>query len=81
MASSSAPTKEFFELVKAIGEAKSKQEEDKIILKEIEVLNGIMGEKGVAPRRMKEYLVRVMYVMDSLLDAAVYTPERWYMYV
>lgn len=31
-------SKEFFELIKAIGESKSKQEEDRIILNEISVL-------------------------------------------
>lgn len=30
-----APTRDFFELVKAIGESKSKQEEDRIIAEEV----------------------------------------------
>lgn len=70
-------TKEFFELLKAIGESKSKQEEDRIILKEIQTLKkkletrpGPSNPGQPAPpntllnskRRAKEFLVRLLYV-------------------
>eukprot|EP01061_Rhynchopus_euleeides_P047262 TRINITY_DN9404_c0_g1_i1.p1 TRINITY_DN9404_c0_g1~~TRINITY_DN9404_c0_g1_i1.p1 ORF type:complete len:609 (+),score=241.16 TRINITY_DN9404_c0_g1_i1:182-1828(+) len=54
-------SKPFFELIRSIGEAKSKQEEDKIITKEIAVLKMKMGEKDVEVRQMKEYVVRLLY--------------------
>eukprot|EP01027_Heterolobosea_sp_BB2_P019508 GEZU01027403.1.p1 GENE.GEZU01027403.1~~GEZU01027403.1.p1 ORF type:complete len:886 (+),score=197.29 GEZU01027403.1:117-2774(+) len=54
-------SKEFFELVRAIGETKSKQEEDKIILREIATLKAKMSEKAVPQKKMKEYLIRLVY--------------------
>ena len=65
-------SKEFFELIKAIGESKSKQEEDRIILKEVQKLkhkmetpitqqgasNPLVNSKKLA----KEFLVRLLYV-------------------
>jgi hypothetical protein len=39
------PRGDFFELVKAIGEARSKQEEDRIILEEIATLKAKMGSQ------------------------------------
>ena len=54
-------SKDFFELVKGIGESKSKQEEDRIILKEIETLKVKMAESGVSKKKMKEFLVRLVY--------------------
>eukprot|EP00756_Hemistasia_phaeocysticola_P009354 Hpha_TRINITY_DN14869_c0_g2::TRINITY_DN14869_c0_g2_i1::g.169539::m.169539/K12400/AP4E1; AP-4 complex subunit epsilon-1 len=54
-------TKQFFDLIRAIGEAKSKQEEDKIINKEISVLKASMGMKDIDRRQMKEYVVRLLY--------------------
>ena len=55
-------SKEFFELVKGIGECRTKQEEDRIVLKEIEVLKNMLSKRGIAPRRMKELLIRMIYV-------------------
>jgi len=55
-------SKDFFELVKAIGESKSKQEEDRIIATEVSVLKKKMPETGTPRKRMKEYLVRMIYV-------------------
>ena len=50
-------SKEFFELVKAIGESKSKQEEDRIITKEVNKLKSMMK---VAPsKKVKVRQVRV----------------------
>ncbi|CAM9897356.1 unnamed protein product [Scytosiphon promiscuus] len=55
-------SKDFFELVKAIGESKSKQEEDRIIMHEVGVLKKKMPEANVAREKMKEFLVRMIYV-------------------
>eukprot|EP00921_Rhytidocystis_pertsovi_P003025 GHVQ01005038.1.p1 GENE.GHVQ01005038.1~~GHVQ01005038.1.p1 ORF type:complete len:859 (-),score=114.24 GHVQ01005038.1:1882-4458(-) len=55
-------SKEFFELVKSIGESRSKQEEDRIIVNEVAVLKLRLNEPNVTPRKMKEYLVRAVYV-------------------
>ncbi|CAM9322247.1 unnamed protein product, partial [Phaeothamnion confervicola] len=55
-------SKDFFELVKAIGESKSKQEEDRIIMEEVSVLKRKMPEATVGRKKMKEFLVRVIYV-------------------
>ena len=54
-------SKQFFELIRSIGEAKSKQEEDKIITKEIASLKVRMSEKDVNHALMKEYVVRLLY--------------------
>eukprot|EP00922_Rhytidocystis_sp_ex-Travisia-forbesii_P059312 GHVS01087943.1.p1 GENE.GHVS01087943.1~~GHVS01087943.1.p1 ORF type:complete len:1048 (-),score=161.32 GHVS01087943.1:328-3471(-) len=55
-------SKEFFDLVKAIGESRSKQEEDRIVVNEIAVLKQRLNESNVSPKKMKEYLVRTVYV-------------------
>lgn len=55
-------SKEFFELVKSIGESRSKQEEDRIILKEIEKLKAGLQKKKIPPKTMKEFLIRMIYV-------------------
>lgn len=62
-------SKEFFELLKAVGESKSKQEEDRIMAKEVQCL-----KKKLSPlpsgatnplqskRKCREFLVRLLYV-------------------
>ena len=71
-------SKEFFELLKAIGESKSKQEEDRIIAREVAVLkkklegtkkkSGPAGSPGpqnalaTNKKKAKEFLVRLLYV-------------------
>ena len=69
-------SKEFFELLKAIGESKSKQEEDRIIAKEVSRLKqkieptpshtpgGPPGQNTLlaSKKRAKEFLVRLLYV-------------------
>jgi AP-4 complex subunit epsilon-1 len=55
-------SKEFFDLVKSIGESRSKQEEDKIIVNEVATLKQRMAAREVPPRKMKEYLIRMLYV-------------------
>jgi len=55
-------SREFLALIKAIGEAKSKQEEDRIMAREVVYLKRRMGAPDTSSRRMKEYLVRLLYV-------------------
>jgi len=69
-------SKEFFELLKAIGESKSKQEEDRIIAKEVIRLKQKLEPSGGPPgsgnsgggnqlsskKKAKEFLVRMLYV-------------------
>lgn len=55
-------SKEFFELVKSIGESRSKQEEDKIIVNEIATLKANLNQPNITPKKMKEYMIRAVYV-------------------
>ncbi|XP_024531548.1 AP-4 complex subunit epsilon [Selaginella moellendorffii] len=55
-------SKEFLELVKTIGEAKSKAEEERIVLAEIESLKRRIQEPDVPRKKMKEYIMRLVYV-------------------
>ncbi|XP_027345534.1 AP-4 complex subunit epsilon-like isoform X1 [Abrus precatorius] len=55
-------SKEFLELVKSIGEARSKAEEDRIVLREIETLKRRIVEPDIPKRKMKEYIIRLLYV-------------------
>lgn len=62
MAAGSHLSKDFFELVKTIGEAKSKQEEDRIISAEVVKLKQRMGDPSIKGKLLKEYLIRLIYV-------------------
>jgi AP-4 complex subunit epsilon-1 len=55
-------SKEFLELVKSIGEARSKAEEDRIVVHEIETLKHRISELDIPKRKMKEYIIRLVYV-------------------
>lgn len=55
-------SKELQELIKSIGETKSKQEEDRIILNELSTLKPRMSEKNISARRLKEYLIIALYI-------------------
>ncbi|ERM97979.1 hypothetical protein AMTRI_Chr06g173070 [Amborella trichopoda] len=55
-------SKEFLDLIKSIGEARSKAEEDRIVLQEIETLKKRITEPDVPKRKMKEYIIRLVYV-------------------
>jgi AP-4 complex subunit epsilon-1 len=55
-------SKEFLELVKSIGEARSKAEEDRIVVHEIETLKRRISEPDIPKRKMKEYIIRLVYV-------------------
>ena len=54
-------SRHFFELIRTIGEAKSKQEEDKIITKDLIDLKKTLSEKNIDKKKMKEYAVRTFY--------------------
>ena len=64
-----ASGKEFFDLVKAIGESKSKQEEDRIIAEEVVYLKKIVPP-NTNKKKMKELVVRAMYVEMLGQDAS-----------
>ena len=55
-------SKEFFELIKSIGESRSKQEEDQIIVREVQTLKKAMAAQGVTSKQMKEFIIRMIYV-------------------
>ena len=63
-------SRDFFELVKAIGESKSKQEEDRIITDEIVFLKKKIAEPGINKKKMKEYVIRSIYVEMLGQDAS-----------
>ena len=60
--SAGGSSKDFLDLVKAIGEAKSKAEEDRIMAGEQEYLKKKLAEPDIPKRRLKEYIVRLMYL-------------------
>lgn len=62
MASSSHLSKELLDLVKSIGESRSKQEEDKIITAEAQILKTKFLEKNLSEKKMRELLIRAIYV-------------------
>lgn len=53
--------RELDNLVKSIGECKSKAEEDRIILAELETLKQRLSDPKLDRSRGREYMVRVMY--------------------
>ncbi|KAI3728002.1 hypothetical protein L6452_16627 [Arctium lappa] len=55
-------SKEFLDLVKSIGESRSKAEEDRIVLREIETLKRRITEPDIPKRKMKEYIIRLVYI-------------------
>ncbi|CAK59090.1 unnamed protein product (macronuclear) [Paramecium tetraurelia] len=62
MSSGSHLSKELHDLVKSIGETRSKQEEDKIIIKEVQQLKTKLNEKNMPPKKVKEMLIRAIYI-------------------
>lgn len=62
--------RDFFELVKAIGESKSKQEEDRIVTDEIVYLKKKISEAGIHKKKLKEFVVRALYVEMLGQDAS-----------
>ncbi|KAJ6797853.1 AP-4 complex subunit epsilon [Iris pallida] len=55
-------SRDFLDLVKSIGECRSKAEEDRIVLGEIETLRRRISEPDVPRKKMKEFLIRLVYV-------------------
>jgi AP-4 complex subunit epsilon-1 len=55
-------SKEFLDLVKSIGEARSKAEEDRIVLSEVDILKRRLLEPDIPKRKMKEYIIRLVYI-------------------
>ncbi|GFE52929.1 adaptin N terminal region domain containing protein [Babesia ovis] len=64
MLSLTAPhlSREFYRFTKALGEARSKDEEERVVLGEITALKRLFLAKDVDRERLKEYLVRAVYV-------------------
>ena len=62
MASGSHLSKELLDLVKSIGESRSKQEEDKIVSAEATLLKTKFLERGLNDKRLRELLIRAIYV-------------------
>ena len=54
-------SRHFFEYIRSVGEAKSKQEEDKIVTKDLIELKKNLSEKHVEKKLLKEYVVRAFY--------------------
>jgi AP-4 complex subunit epsilon-1 len=61
LGSKEQPSKGFQSLIRQIGEAKTKHEEDRIIRKEATLLKDRVGARDVTPRQMREYLIRLIY--------------------
>lgn len=51
----------FFDYIRSVGEAKSKQEEDKIVAKDLIDLKKALSEKQIDKKLLKEYVVRSYY--------------------
>eukprot|EP01031_Cornospumella_fuschlensis_P036807 gene36807-44650_t len=64
------PTRDFFELVKAIGESKSKQEEDRIVAEELVFLKKAIPQVGIPKKKQKELVIRSLYVEMLGQDAS-----------
>lgn len=64
LAKKGGPTwsREFDQLIRAIGECKSKAEEDAIIAREVEILKPRLKDAKSDKKYLKEVLVRLMYV-------------------
>lgn len=55
-------SKDLLDLIKSIGESRSKQEEDKIITQEAQTLKLKFQERNPSERKMRELLIRAVYV-------------------
>mmetsp|Transcript_10286 Transcript_10286/g.8838 ORF Transcript_10286/g.8838 Transcript_10286/m.8838 type:complete len:264 (-) Transcript_10286:2170-2961(-) len=62
MSSGQHLSKELYDLIKSIGETRSKQEEDKIIQVDVQQLKQSISQKNIQPKKMKEYLIRAIYI-------------------
>ncbi|OIV93683.1 hypothetical protein TanjilG_16534 [Lupinus angustifolius] len=55
-------SKDFLNLIKSIGESRSKAEEDRIILHEIQTLKRHISDPNIPKRKMKEFIIRLVYI-------------------
>ncbi|KAL2326390.1 hypothetical protein Fmac_025448 [Flemingia macrophylla] len=55
-------SKEFLDLIKSIGEARSKEKKDRIVLREIKTLKRRINDTEIPNHKMKEYIIRHLYV-------------------
>ncbi|KAG6391393.1 hypothetical protein SASPL_149147 [Salvia splendens] len=55
-------SKEFLDLIKSIGESRSKAEEDRIVLREVETLKVRLNDPNTPKYKLKEYIIRLLYV-------------------
>ena len=55
-------SKELTELIQSIGDSHSKQEEDKIMSAESEILKSQISQTSATPTQKKEYLIRAIYL-------------------
>lgn len=62
MSSGQHLSKEMYDLIKSIGETRSKQEEDKIITTELNSLKSKINEKNISSKKQKENLIRAIYI-------------------
>eukprot|EP00951_Prasinocladus_malaysianus_P013471 scaffold101922_cov37-Prasinocladus_malaysianus.AAC.1 len=57
-----AHSKEFSDLIKSVGECRSKQEEDRIMAQEASVLKKVFQSPNLDKTKMREYLLRLVYL-------------------
>ncbi|KAH6783531.1 Adaptin family protein [Perilla frutescens var. hirtella] len=55
-------SKEFLDLIKLIGESRSKAEEDRIVVREVETLKTRLNDPNTPKYKLKEYIIRLLYV-------------------
>ncbi|KAH8738928.1 hypothetical protein FG386_000794 [Cryptosporidium ryanae] len=55
-------SRQLFDLVKSIGECRSKYEEDNIIMNELTMLQLKMQEHSISSVRLREYMIRAIYI-------------------
>ena len=65
-----AHSREFADLIKCIGECRSKQEEDRIMGQEVAELKKVFISPNLDKTKMREYLLRLVYVEMLGHDAA-----------
>jgi len=55
-------SREFGDLIKSVGECRSKQEEDRIMSQEVSTLKAVFRSPNLDKAKMREYLLRLVYV-------------------
>ena len=70
MSSGAHLSKECYDLIKSIGEAQSKQEEDKIMIGELKQLKVKINEKNIPVKTQKENIIRAIYLEMLGYDAS-----------